>query len=163
MLTSTAQNTFGSALAPLKKLSRLFLGVYLSPADLLDLHMGHGREGDMGISPITVETIFDCSRCQKYRRTTKQRELLGAFVLARHLESIKTISWSSCFGLYTYNGRRLENENDVEGSAFLEWDISYGKPSLQDEAHEPKAGFQELRTDLIVKKCATRIKVTRIL
>ncbi|KAF8813015.1 hypothetical protein BYT27DRAFT_7231085 [Phlegmacium glaucopus] len=83
-------DAFGHSLAPLNKLSRLFLGIFLSDTRLLDNHIDHAENG-------TVENVFYCKRCEIYEKKTRRRELVASLVMARHLESLKHIGWSTCF------------------------------------------------------------------
>ncbi|KIM44796.1 hypothetical protein M413DRAFT_48103, partial [Hebeloma cylindrosporum] len=85
---------FGKALAPLKNLTRLFLGIYLSRSGMLDMHMAHGKDS---LKPNTVETVYNCARCARFIKETKQRELVASLVIGKHLESLAEIGWSSCF------------------------------------------------------------------
>ncbi|KAF4611217.1 hypothetical protein D9613_006667 [Agrocybe pediades] len=165
---SSLGHAFGRALAPLSMLSTLFLGVYLSPADLLDRHMSHGSQADTctGIRDMTLESVYNCSRCHDYRQTTKENELLATHVLAERLESVETISWNTCFATRTYDGRFLEKENTVEGSLDCRLDAKFGEISNDDQCQGVEGmdhDAQGLRQTVFLVHKAIRIRVARVL
>ncbi|KDR67617.1 hypothetical protein GALMADRAFT_231803 [Galerina marginata CBS 339.88] len=153
-ITSLA-TAFGSALGPLKNLTHLYMGIFLSQTDLLDLHINHGTNDD--IRPVTFETVYNCARCERFRTSTKQGELLASLILAQHLESLKYIGWSSCFG------PRVASEGERDGQ---EENTIGGDTKRGDAKEEGRTNLympHDFKTGLAIDRAAGKIKITRML
>ncbi|KAF9485527.1 hypothetical protein BDN70DRAFT_847856 [Pholiota conissans] len=167
-------NAFGSALVPLKNLTHIFFGIYLSPSDMLEMHTTHAP--DDTTCSITVESVYNCAQCVIiYEKLTKQRELLTSLIVAHYLESLKTISWSSCFGVPCEEARD-KNSNDAEnvlqGGGDLRTDIrlfanfawsSNVFDRLSDDAVQMpcKCEGHGFKTSFSVSRASEKIKVSR--
>ena len=111
--TLHAQDAFGRALQPLRHLRRLFLGIYLSDADVLCGHLTRcasafniesPRTGSMHAGPPFGPEA--CMTCQTQHRTaTRARERLGGARLAALLPALETIGWASYFADEPESGR----------------------------------------------------------
>jgi hypothetical protein len=148
------KDAFGHFLAPLNKLNRLFLGIFLSDTRLLDDHIDHAENG-------TVENVFHCKRCEIYEKETRRRELVASLIMARHLESLKHIGWSTCF----FGGSTISSKGD---ESVIE---EVGENKLDNIASVMNAGnFDEcveecnvgLTTELFITKTSTRTTVERV-
>ncbi|KAF4619133.1 hypothetical protein D9613_005569 [Agrocybe pediades] len=169
--TSSLGHAFGRALAPLSKLSKLFLGLYLSPSDLLGQHIHHGQAGVRCThickrEDISVYSVYDCFSCHDYKRVTKENELLATHILAGYLASVKTISWNACFTYRSYHGRFLMEENVMDGSIDCRLDATYGDIGNGCPfyvAERPSDWYDEGKTEFTVHKTTTNIWVVRVL
>ena len=86
-----------SALAPLKKLKHLHLGIFLSEEYLIREHIYHSDIGDDD----EEETPFGPERCviciARYAERIRQRELIAAMELSRCVKTLETVTWGSFF------------------------------------------------------------------
>ena len=139
-------------MAPLNKLNRLFLGIFLSDTCVLDDHIDHAENG-------TVENVFYCKHCEIYEKETRRRELIASLIMARHLESLKHIGWSTCF---FWGSTSKDDESVIEEMAENELDniASIVNTSNFDEyVEERNIG---LTTELFITKTSTRTIVERV-
>ncbi|KAJ6591596.1 hypothetical protein DFH09DRAFT_179185, partial [Mycena vulgaris] len=95
---------FASILQPLKLLTHLHLGVYLSDEMLLHVHLDHGQA--------EIEFPFgpeQCLLCEEAATEVRLRELAAGLELAQHLKALRTVGFSSFFndvaGYYSSGGR----------------------------------------------------------
>ena len=150
------KDAFGHSLAPLKKLNCLFLGIFLSDTRVLEDHIDHTDNG-------TFDNVFYCNPCEIYEKETRRRELVASLIMARHLASLKHISWSTCF----FSG----GSNHEEDDAVIEEEVA--ENILDDVAsvmNKSTGNFDEcveecnvgLTTELLITKTSTRITVERI-
>lgn len=126
------------------------------------MHMAHGKDS---LKPNTVETVYNCARCARFIKETKQRELVASLVIGKHLESLAEIGWSSCFAKGGLEGSCKSNDEDnvleapighesEVGNAMYEALITRGKYDRRDH---------QLKTTLEIRKMNGRIKVARVL
>jgi hypothetical protein len=156
------KDAFGHSLAPLNKLERLFLGIFLSDTRLLDDHIHHeDEEGG------TVENVFNCRRCSEiYEKKTRQRELAASLVMARYLKSLKHIGWSTCFlwdGTITQKAGK-ENESVIEEVIENELDniaSVVSTSNFDDQCHNEECNVG-LTTELSITRTSTRTTVERV-
>lgn len=136
----------------MNKLKRLFLGIFLSDTRVLDDHIDHTENG-------TVENVFHCKLCEIYEKETRRRELVASLIMARHLESLKHIGWSTCF----FRGSTNKNdesvieevaENKLDDIAFV-----MNTSDFDECVEESSVG---LTTELFITRTSTRTTVERI-
>jgi hypothetical protein len=146
------KDAFGDSLAPLNKLNRLFLGIFLSDTRVLDDHIDHAENG-------TVENVFHCKRCEIYEKETRRRELVASLIMARHLESLKHIGWSTCFFWGSTSTKDDESVIEEVADNRLDNTSSDMNTSNFDECAE-KCNVG-LTTELFITKTGTRTTVER--
>ncbi|KAI0687153.1 hypothetical protein C8T65DRAFT_819090 [Cerioporus squamosus] len=94
---------FGNALKPLQKLEHLFLGIFLSGADMLNCHfdrcvtvvISSPRTGSHSSPPFGPDRCAIC--LVEHGATVQERERIASALLAKMLPSLKTIGWSTYF------------------------------------------------------------------
>ena len=157
------KKAFGKALVPLANLSRLFLGIYLSPSGMLDSHMVHGKKDSL--KPNTVEAVYDCVRCARFIKSTKEHELVASLIIGRYLESLAEIGWSSCFNAKdAFHGCKSNDENNVlEASLEHESEAGIAVSEALITRRKYDCRNHHLKTTLNIRKMCGRIKVTRVL
>ncbi|TFK90140.1 hypothetical protein K466DRAFT_644575 [Polyporus arcularius HHB13444] len=96
-------SVFGNALKPLRKLEHLFLGIFLSGADMLNCHFDRCATVVI-LSPRTgwySSPPFGPDRCEiclvEHGATVRERERIASALLAKLLPSLETIGWSTYF------------------------------------------------------------------
>ena len=149
-----AKDAFGHSLAPLNKLNRLFLGIFLSDTRVLDDHIDHSENG-------TVENVFYCKRCEIYEKETRRRELVASLIMARYLESLKHIGWSTCFFWGSHSSRKGD-ESVIEEVAENKLDnvpSDMGTSNFEECEEKCNVG---LTTELFVTRTSTRTSVERV-
>ena len=138
----------------MNKLNRLFLGIFLSDTRVLDDHIDHAENG-------TVENVFYCKRCDIYEKETRRRELVASLIMARHLESLKHIGWSTCF---FWGGTSKGYESVIEEVADNRLD------NIASVTNTCTSNFEEcveecnvgLTTEFFITKTSTRTTVERV-
>ncbi|PPQ94426.1 hypothetical protein CVT25_002517 [Psilocybe cyanescens] len=162
-------DAFGSSLIPLKNLTHLFIGFFLSRPDLLDLHINHTVD-NTDIKQIFVEAIAACPRCDIYRKITKTNELVASLSLARYLDSLECIGWSSCFISCEAQGSKREG-NAIEGYHHTNGTdvLCDGPTTAQSEAQcldqqwiATSLQHANLTTTLVIARTDEKIRVIRI-
>ncbi|KAH9940864.1 uncharacterized protein BXZ73DRAFT_42334, partial [Epithele typhae] len=96
---------FGRALQPLQRLKSVFLGVYLSDADMLYRHLDRCAAFPATPSPSSghffLAPPFGPDRCDtckgEHHAVVRERERLASRTIAEQLPSLETIGWSSYF------------------------------------------------------------------
>ncbi|KAI0741627.1 hypothetical protein C8Q80DRAFT_1260211 [Daedaleopsis nitida] len=96
-------NTFGTLLKPLAKLEHLFLGMFLSDADVLNCHLDRcaavvissPRAGFYSSPPFGPDKCAIC--IAEHGVTVRKREHVASVLLGKMLSSLKTIGWSTYF------------------------------------------------------------------
>ncbi|KAI0917854.1 hypothetical protein AcV5_002686 [Taiwanofungus camphoratus] len=91
---------FATALRPLKKLTNVFFGIFLSDLDVFLTHILHREviqlvltaDINMACGP---DSCFICAG--DYAAEVRARELIASVSVARILESLETITWSTFF------------------------------------------------------------------
>ena len=105
---SLFEYAFGTALAPLKKIKNLHLGIFLSELDIFDAHVMRHSPAPGGLSFCLTHRAIgpcwepfgpdECSVCRdKYADEVRKTELFASAAIARFMPSLKVISWSSFF------------------------------------------------------------------
>ena len=102
-MPALSQRTFGNALAPLRKLEHLFLGVFLSDSDVLGCHLDRcasvvissPRTGSYSSPPFNPNQCVIC--LAEHSITVRERERLASDLFGAMLPSLKTIGWSTYF------------------------------------------------------------------
>ncbi|OBZ74201.1 hypothetical protein A0H81_05878 [Grifola frondosa] len=96
--------SFAAALKPLKKLEHLYLGIYLSDLDVFHRHLVHcaidilsspAKPGTHSKPPFAPDECVIC--IARHATDVRARELLASALVARTLQSLKSIAWSSYF------------------------------------------------------------------
>lgn len=136
----------------MNKLNRLFLGIFLSDTRVLDDHVDHVENG-------TVENVFYCKRCENYEKETRRRELVASLIMARHLESLKHIGWSTCF-FWGSSDKRDESVIEEVAENRLDSISSDMNSSNFDDECVDKCNVG-LTTELYITKTGTRTTVER--
>ena len=119
------QYAFGSALAPLKKLRTLHLGVFLSEFDILYAHITRHCPDQQGRHIITNHDTCgpywkpfgpdECEICQdEYADAVRKTELFASAAIARFIPSLKEVSWSTFFA-------KDEPGDDPENQTMTAW------------------------------------------
>ncbi|KAJ7442253.1 hypothetical protein FB451DRAFT_1057677 [Mycena latifolia] len=104
---------FANILRPLKHLTHLHLGVYLSDEMLVHVHLDHGKEeGEFPFGP------EECILCEETAAHEVQlRELAAALEFAQYLKALRTIGFSSFFddaaGYYASSDGRRRDKTTV--------------------------------------------------
>ena len=137
------------------------MGIFLSDSKLLDDHIHHGE-----MSFGTVETVFDCGRCEIYEKKTRQRELTASLMIARHLKSLKHIGWSTCFFWDSIRTQKAGKEDEcvIEEVAENELDnvaSAMRTSNFDDQCHDEECNVG-LRTELLIIRTSTRTTVERV-
>ncbi|KAI1793502.1 hypothetical protein LXA43DRAFT_942349 [Ganoderma leucocontextum] len=96
--------SFGKALQPLKRLEHIFLGIFLSDADVLICHFDRCAPAIVLASPRTgfySPPPFGPDQCvicvTEHAAAVRERERLASGLVGKALPSLKTIGWSSFF------------------------------------------------------------------
>jgi hypothetical protein len=123
--------------------------------------MAHATKDSLSTN--TVETVYNCARCARFVKITKQGELLASLIIGRHLESLAKIGWSSCFSMYGLCCNGNHEDNVLEASIQHESEVG----SVLSEALITKTKCDcrnhRLKTTLDIRRMCGRIIVTRIL
>ncbi|KAL0955145.1 hypothetical protein HGRIS_004059 [Hohenbuehelia grisea] len=85
---------FAFALKPMSHLTRLHLGIFLSPEQIFYEHMNHDEYA-------VASPLDDCDICLGNSRLidyTVRIELEASLIMAKQLKSLRRVSWSSWFG-----------------------------------------------------------------
>lgn len=135
----------------MKKLNRLFLGIFLSDTRVLDDHIDHAENG-------TVENVFYCKRCEIYEKETRRRELVASLIMARHLKSLKHIGWSTCF-FWGSTSKRDESVIEEVAENRLDTASVMNTSNFGECVEECDVG---LTTELFITKTSTRTTVERV-
>ncbi|RPD64189.1 hypothetical protein L227DRAFT_495694, partial [Lentinus tigrinus ALCF2SS1-6] len=101
--TERLASVFGKTLKPLRKLEHLFLGLFLSDADMLSCHLDRcatvvissPRTGSYSSPPFGPDRCAIC--VAEHGAKVREREHIASALLAKLLPSLKTIGWSTCF------------------------------------------------------------------
>ncbi|KAJ7066608.1 hypothetical protein C8F01DRAFT_709812 [Mycena amicta] len=93
---------FAKILQPLKFLSHLHLGIYLSDEILVHNHISHAEEPDT----VTFGPE-ECLLCDDAAEQVRLRELIAALQFAQHLKALSTIGFGSFFD------RAVPNSNET--------------------------------------------------
>ncbi|EJF64087.1 hypothetical protein DICSQDRAFT_144783 [Dichomitus squalens LYAD-421 SS1] len=96
-------NAYGRALQPLENLEYLFLGVFLSDADVLSCHfdrcasvvISSPRTGFYSSPPFGPDKCVICTA--EHGAAVHERERLASGIVEKILPSLKTVGWSSHF------------------------------------------------------------------
>ena len=102
-LLDLLQSVYGKALKPLRELEHLFLGVFLSGADMLNRHfdrcapvvISSPRTGSYSSPPFGPDRCAVC--VAENGATIRERERIASAHLAKLLPSLKTIGWNTYF------------------------------------------------------------------
>ena len=148
-----AKDAFGQSLAPLNKLNRLFLGIFLSDTRVLDDHIDHAENG-------TVENVFYCNRCEIYEKETRRRELVASLIMARHLESLKRIGWNTCFFWGSSDKDDVSVIEEVAENSLDNMPSDMNSSNFDDECGVEKCNIG-LTTELFITRTGTRTTVER--
>jgi len=128
------------------------------------MHMAHGKKDSL--KPNTAETVYNCARCAKFIKPTKEHELVASLVIGRYLESLAEIGWGSCFNAKdAFHGYCKSNDGDNVLEASIEHESEAA--STVSEALITRGKYDRrahhLKTTLDIRKMGGRIKVTRVL
>ncbi|KAH9479735.1 hypothetical protein JR316_0008330 [Psilocybe cubensis] len=155
-------DAIGSSLAPLKNLTDLFIGVFLSRSNLLDLHITHAKS-NIDMDQLFVAAIALCPLCEIHRKPTKEAELTASLCLARHLDSLKRIGWGTCFDRSLEIERSRKEPNTIEGSrqtnrmGKISDEVIIDRPSTTADA-----GLDRLSTLLSIARTDETIRIRRL-
>ncbi|PBK65903.1 hypothetical protein ARMSODRAFT_1087143 [Armillaria solidipes] len=113
---------FANALKPLKNLTHLHLGVFLSHEDLVYSHMQHAPRY-LG-HPETVSAPDECDICADHAKDVRMDELAASLIIAQKIRALQTIGWSSFFGYgdnnWDTNGEKADGDDNDGGGAEVE-------------------------------------------
>ncbi|KAG7444473.1 uncharacterized protein BT62DRAFT_971188 [Guyanagaster necrorhizus] len=114
---------FADALKPLKNLTDLHLGVFLSHEDLVYSHMRHAPHY-LG-HPDIISAPSECDICADHAKDVRMDELAASLIVARKIRGLQTIGWSSFFGYgggdWASNGEKADDDvNDGGGGDQVE-------------------------------------------
>ncbi|KAK0203095.1 hypothetical protein DFS33DRAFT_1240911, partial [Desarmillaria ectypa] len=104
---------FANALKPLKNLTHLHLGVFLSHEDLVYSHMQHAPRY-LG-HPEIVSAPNECDICADHAKDVRMDELAASLIIAQKIRALQTICWSSFFGYgdsdWETNGEKADDDD----------------------------------------------------
>ena len=103
--------------------------------------------------------MFYCKRCDIYEKETRRRELVASLIMARHLESLKHIGWSTCF---FWGSTSKGDESVIEEVAENRLDnipSDINTSNFDECAEKCNVG---LTTELFITKTGTRTIVERV-
>jgi hypothetical protein len=126
--------------------------------------MAHGKKDSL--KPNTVETVYNCARCARFIKPTKEHELIASLIIGRYLESLVEIGWGSCFNAKdAFHCCCKSNDEDNVLEASIEHESEAG--SAVSEALITRGKYDcrghHLKTTINIRKMCGRIKVTRVL
>ncbi|KAK0189224.1 hypothetical protein F5146DRAFT_1205558 [Armillaria mellea] len=132
---------FGNALKPLKNLTHLHLGVFLSHEDLVYSHMQHAPRY-LG-HPEIVSAPDECDTCADHAKDVRMDELAAGLIIAQKIRALQTIGWSSFFGY---------GDSD--------WDTK-GEKADGDDSDGGGAKVEDIKSDIVGNDCKTKIWILR--
>lgn len=113
---------YGESLQPLEFLKHLYLGIFLSPEELVENHVDfHAGTSSRVYRILESMSKQDCRRCQYLFEPLAYQELLASLRVAQFVKSLETISWETWCDYSSHDGSQGRHMDDqleeaLEGS-----------------------------------------------
>lgn len=159
------QLTFGEALLPLTSLKLLYLGIFLTPEELIENHVAHTQNArsaqTIGSLPdIQPAAIPSCVRCQTSKllqqnslENMQHQELVASLRVAQFVKSLEVIAWDSVCNIHSYERGRsaADSKRDADKQEVDEDRAGVDECSepfdTQEPAGSPPASSPDLSAD----------------
>ncbi|KAJ2929474.1 hypothetical protein H1R20_g7620, partial [Candolleomyces eurysporus] len=142
---------YGEALQPLTSLKRLYLGIFLSPEELVENHVDFLSSATVKVLNVLEKmSQQDCEKCQALFEPLAYQELLASLRVAQYVKSLETIGWETWCDYSNrthYGGQRRPVDDQLEGA--LEGSHTVIRVnSKASRAEELEGGSQDLAMEV---------------